>query len=120
MSAVLHEDLYSIAAAWLVSVVQHRHRLGCYGKVVSTIIETPNGTELHLTEETTFKPAGGSCPMKRAQKWVDERRREREKAGSEGKINIESDQKDGRTTFARVVEVTVIRHARLDAMPLTG
>lgn len=97
--------LDQIAAAWLTAVRAHRRDVRAFGRVQAAIVSVPDGEELHLTEETTFKQGD---PLADAQAWLEARRVDREANGASGKLNLDSDAKGGRTTWAKVTETTVI------------
>lgn len=113
---VSHPDLHALASDWLAKVAAHRSEHGLFGKVQSAIITTAEATELYLTEETTFKAAKGRPdPLRAALDWLgvqDQRRRSKRVTGTG---RLEFDQRDGQIMTARVVEVTVISRAHVDA-----
>lgn len=117
MAAVKDADLDDVARKWLTSVRAHRRKNGLMGKVQAAIIDTARGTELHLTEETTFKghagragPTGedGQCPLVLAMRWMDTQRKRRKDHESGGKFYLESEDRMGVVHIARVTEVTII------------
>lgn len=97
--------LDQLAHAWLTAVRDHRRGRRRYGRVQAAFVETPDATELHLTEETTFRQGD---PLADATAWLEERRADRERNGATGKIYLEADSKGGRPTWAKVTETTVL------------
>lgn len=108
------DDLDAIGAEWARVVRAHRKRIGAFGRVSAATIDTDKGSELHLTEETTFKATKG-CPLEAALAWMATQKARRREEGSSGKFQLESEDKAGRVVFARVIEVTIIRRGGIDS-----
>lgn len=101
-------DFGKMAAAWVVQVREHRAAQRVYGKVSAAVIDTPDGSEIHLTEETTFKAAKGQpCPLTQAINWLKARDADRKANDTTGGGRVEYDQKGGVVTWAKVVETTI-------------
>lgn len=113
-----NEGLTELLNKWLIEIRAHRKKCRAFGKVGGQIIDTPTGSELHICEETTFKPANGGCVMEAAMKWAITQQARRKAAGVTGKFHIEGNDVAGKWTYARVVETTIIGSAGLDATRL--
>lgn len=107
------DDLEAIGEKWAKAVRSHRRRVGAFGRVAAATIDTDKGSELHLTEETTFKAVRG-CPLEAALAWIATQKARRREEGSTGKFQLESEDRAGRVVFARVIEVTIIRRGGID------
>lgn len=108
-------DLGKLAAAWAVQARDHRAAQKVYGKVSTAVIDTPTGSETHLTEETTFKAAKGQpCPLTQATNWMLARMAQRKAAGDTGGVRLELEQKAGEVTWAKVIETTIIQARAID------
>jgi len=101
-------NLPLLAAQWIQEVSEHRAGQRVYGKVSAGIVTTPDGSEIHLTEETTFKAAKGQpCPLAQALNWLRARDADRKKNRQTGGGKVEYDQRAGEVTWAKVIETTI-------------
>lgn len=110
-----HPALADVAGQWLRAVCAIRKQLRLYGRVTTFIVDTPDGVELHLHEETTFKgPGPGS--LAGALEWLRTQAARRVSMGLSGGGTLEFRDADGEVTFARVTEETVVTEAAAAAL----
>lgn len=113
-------DFTTAATRWIAEVTEHRKRIRAHGKVTTKIVDPGNGQppELHLEEETTFKPGPGlgkfRDPLDAALAWLTKSARNRAANGGNGTFRIESSDRNGIVTFARIIETTIISGGTLD------
>lgn len=112
-------NLPLLASQWILEVSEHRAGQKVFGKVSAGIVTTPDGSEIHLTEETSFKAAKGQpCPLVQALNWLKARDADRKKNRQSGGGKVEYDQRAGEVTWAKVIETTIksvaLRQAPID------
>jgi hypothetical protein len=113
-------ELVEMAVRWMAACHAHRRSCGAFGKVQSSVIDTPTGRELHLIEETTFRPGSRiPCALKAALDWFRQQSERRKAECMSGEIRLETTDKAGKPTFARVIEITIIGGAGVD-VPRAG
>jgi hypothetical protein len=114
-------DLELIATKWIDAASEHRKASGVRGRVGVTIMDSAVAPkELHLIEETVFYAGPGKGqyrdPLAAAMDWVRKSAKNRRENGANGTIRIETNDKNGIVTIAKVIETTVIiSTAPLDA-----
>lgn len=114
-------DFAAIAADWLRKVTAHRRAIRALGHVTTKVTDPGDGKnvpELHLIEETTFKPGPSSDPhedpLEAALVWLAKSRESRKEHGTTGTFRIEVSDVNGIVTFARLNETTIISARSLD------
>jgi len=104
-----HPEASRMAAAWLEAVTRHRRAVGAFGRVSASVVTTPDGLQVHLTEETTFRAkAAGPCPFAAAVDWLQIQAARRREHNLTGTGRLEFEDKPEQFTGAKVVETTII------------
>lgn len=109
LAKIENSHVLTQAIAWLAAVSAHRRSQGAYGKVSIDVHDVPGKPqEIHLIEETSFRETKPLDPLDTALAWVKAQKKEHARNGATGKFLIESTEKNGIVTWARVIETTII------------